>query len=196
MIGLDVKIDKGEIKRAQKLLRAIPNGFERAASRALNKTAVRTRTVIVKAVRSDAPGLMVTVVRKAINIRRATFRFLSATIGLARRRIPLMKLAPTPKTPEADLQRKTRRGVSYRRPRGGRGRIAEAFVAEMPSGHTGVFKRIGEGRLPIVELRGPSVAEVFEASDTIAARVEAEAGRLLIVDLGTQVDLILRRAGR
>jgi hypothetical protein len=52
------------------------------------------------------------------------------------------------------------RGVSWSLP-SGRGSDAHAFIATMPSGHRGVFRRTGIARLPIRELRGPSLVHVF-----------------------------------
>jgi hypothetical protein len=42
-----------------------------------------------------------------------------------------------------------------------------AFVQKMPSGHIGVFQRVGEKRLPIRELVGPSVTGIFNANEKI-----------------------------
>ena len=42
-----------------------------------------------------------------------------------------------------------------------RTRYPHAFLAQMRSGHLGVFQRVGRTRLPIRELRGPSIAHVF-----------------------------------
>lgn len=50
--------------------------------------------------------------------------------------------------------RQTRRGVTVEVNRGKRTLIPGAFVATMKSGHQGVFRRRGPGRLPIDELRG------------------------------------------
>lgn len=50
--------------------------------------------------------------------------------------------------------RQTKKGVSVEVNRGKRTLIAGAFVATMKSGHLGVFRRRGKGRLPIDELRG------------------------------------------
>ena len=60
------------------------------------------------------------------------------------------------------------KGVAYQLP-GGQGFIPRAFMAEMPSGHRGVFIRRflekpippGRGRLPIVEKKGPSLPRVL-----------------------------------
>ncbi len=50
--------------------------------------------------------------------------------------------------------RQTRRGVTVEVNRGKRTLIESAFLASMPSGHKGVFVRIGRERLPIDELLG------------------------------------------
>jgi len=42
-----------------------------------------------------------------------------------------------------------------------------AFVQKMPSGHVGVFERVGKKRLPIRELTGPSVTGIFKANEKI-----------------------------
>jgi hypothetical protein len=42
-----------------------------------------------------------------------------------------------------------------------------AFVQKMPSGHIGVFERVGEKRMPIKELTGPSVTGIFKANEKI-----------------------------
>ena len=48
MLDLNITLDEAQVRRAQRLLRAIPNGFEKAASRALNKTARRIRTKFIR----------------------------------------------------------------------------------------------------------------------------------------------------
>ena len=42
-----------------------------------------------------------------------------------------------------------------------------AFVQKMPSGHIGIFEREGKSRLPIKELRGPSITGIFKAQEGI-----------------------------
>jgi hypothetical protein len=50
--------------------------------------------------------------------------------------------------------RQTKKGVSVEVNRGKRTLLKESFVATMKSGHKGVYRRRGPGRLPIDELRG------------------------------------------
>ena len=51
-------------------------------------------------------------------------------------------------------------------------RLSEGpFVQKMPSGHIGVFHRVGEKRLPIRELVGPSITGIFKANENIHGAV-------------------------
>lgn len=87
-------------------------------------------------------------------------------LSASSKRIPLSKFSPTGPLPS----RGRGKGVSYRIG-GRRQRVADAFLAQMRSGHQGVFRRIGTSErrsaggwsknLPIVELHGPSVGRVF-----------------------------------
>jgi hypothetical protein len=78
--------------------------------------------------------------------------------------------------------------VTYARGRGaGRELIGSAFIAVMPKGHRGVFKRVGVARLPIREVFGPSLVSLFDtvpgldretrerAADILAKRLDHEA---------------------
>lgn len=69
--------------------------------------------------------------------------------------------------------RQTRKGVSVEVNRGKRTLIKSAFIAVMPNGHRGVFRRLGKVRLPIKELLGsrPVDALLHEGeADAVAAR--------------------------
>jgi len=66
----------------------------------------------------------------------------------------------------------------------------------MASGHTGVFKRLATARLPIVELKGPSLGQVFVGAQDEANRIYRESLARLEKNIHDQVKLILsRRAG-
>jgi len=66
-----------------------------------------------------------------------------------------------------------------------------AFVAQMKTGHIGIYERVGEDPLPIKSLPGPSVTGLFKANEnvhnfvwekifeTFETRVEHELERLL-----------------
>jgi len=125
-------------------------------ARALNRAAVSGQTAMVKAVSADT-GIAAKNVKREIRIDKANRTSPMVALTIAGRRIPL--IAFSARGPEPSRGRG--RGVSYRLP-GGRGRVPNAFIATMGSGHRGVFKRRGRKRLAIVELRGPSLPHVFE----------------------------------
>ena len=114
------------------------------------------------------------------------------------------------------------RGVSYKITKGGGRKTAEgAFLATMPTGHTGVFQRFEargapnasfggrrwkpgrrralpptlprELRLPIVELFGPSIPHVASQHPGVQQVIEQEAGQEFITELSSQVDRVLQR---
>ena len=69
--------------------------------------------------------------------------------------------------------RQTKKGVSVEVNRGKRTLVAGSFVATMKSGHKGVFRRRGEARLPIDELRGSRPVDALlhkGEADAVAAR--------------------------
>jgi hypothetical protein len=149
----------------------------RGAVFAMNRAITQGRTVMSREIARDT-GLNVGVVRKALPISQATLERAEAAFRAGFTRIPLIDFKA--KGPEPSRGRG--RGVSYRLPTG-KGRLPDAFLATMESGHRGVFRRAGKagsrtGRvmgalsqrksrgawspnLPIVELYGPSLGHVF-----------------------------------
>lgn len=69
--------------------------------------------------------------------------------------------------------------------------MESAFIATMPSGHKGVFRRKGPSRLSIIELRGPSVGGIFRGAAGIARRVTKQAYQKLERNIDDQVKLAL-----
>jgi len=125
-------------------------------ARGLNRAAVSGQAAMTKAISADT-GIAARNVKREILIDKATRSKPIVALTIAGRRIPL--IAFQARGPEPSRGRG--QGVSYRLP-GGRGRIGNAFIATMPSGHRGVFKRKAKRRLAIIELRGPSLPHVFE----------------------------------
>lgn len=126
-------------------------------ARSLNRAGVSGQSAMVRAV-SDDTGIAAKNVKREIVLDKATRTNPVVALSIAGRRIPL--IAFRARGPEPS--RGKGRGVSYRLP-GSAGRIPNAFIATVGTGaHRGVFKRRGKKRLPIMELRGPSLPHVFE----------------------------------
>lgn len=72
--------------------------------------------------------------------------------------------------PLIDLpHRQGKRGVTVSVNTAGPKLVAGAFIAQMRSGHEGVFKRVGKSRLPIKELFTTRVSDVFRDEDVVPA---------------------------
>jgi len=118
-----------------------PKRFERVVRRTVNKTAAKAKTAMSKEVRKTYT-IKAKDFNKKVKLNRAKGRSLKAVIRAKDTRgTPLINFNP----------RQTKKGVTYRvKKTEGRKRLPHAFIATMPSGHTGVFKRFG----PRVRIRG------------------------------------------
>ena len=163
---MEVRIEasKVDLKRVRAALEAYPKKAQRASVRALNKAAKSGKTLLTRKIAKDM-GVKVGDISRAISVRRATPTSFCVILGASLKRIPLIKFGA----------KATKRGVSYRAG-SKRTKLAGAFMATMPTGHTGVFKRrLAVGRLPITELRGPSIGHVFlKYSDEALARAQEQ----------------------
>lgn len=217
---ITVRADTSDIRRA---VRDLGTKAPTAIARALNRTASTVRTQAVRAIAKDL-DIQQKRIRERLTINRATRTMLTATVeakpggsgivpqkGKASQlgRIPLMEFhaqtvygGPRYKTHKigmrttaASMFARTTAGVRYRLPTG-KGRIAEAFIATMPTGHTGVFVnlpwRTKYHKQAIWELYGPSVPHVL-AQRHILNAVKASAQDLLRNNLADQVRWILDR---
>lgn len=169
---------RGDTAAIQRTLAGYRNGAPTVIRRALNRTVTPVRA---RAAREIAADLKVKprTARSALAVRRATSRALEATVTASGQRIPLIEFRA----------RQVKRGVSYDLGRG-RGLAPKAFIATMRSGHRGVFKRLGRPRLPIQELRGPSIPRVFVQEKIIAA-LRGEAGRRWAAEVDRQMRYFL-----
>jgi len=127
-----------------------------AAARALNRTAVTVRREVSSKIRLTY-ALPAADVKEQIRIMPATKARLEVRIVASGKRIPLYSFSAK--------QLKIRRGgkggqVTVKVLRAGgrkvvtgrKGLTGRPFIATMKSGHTGVFQRVGKGRLKIKEL--------------------------------------------
>jgi hypothetical protein len=132
-----------------------------AVPRALNKMIDQVKTGAARSIRDAGYKLKVSDIKKGLKISRAVAGNLTARVTASGNPIPL----------SAYGARQTAKGVSVDVLHG-RKVITHAFIATMPSGHKGVFVRVGAQHkkttkgsrtvwsgLPIKELFGPSVPD-------------------------------------
>lgn len=165
-LGLEIKAD---LKQVDQFLELSPKKTSLAVFRAIKRGTEAARTEAARAVSKDM-GLKVGVVRKAINLTPPNYESLTGELRASLRRIPRYEFDAKGPNPS----RGKGRGVTYRS-EGGRKTVPGAFISTMPSGHTGVFKRKGAGRLPIRQLYGPSIGRVFDRYRDRIAQTGSEA---------------------
>lgn len=134
------------------IIKQIDKALNDAVRRTVNKLIVKGRNVASRKVR-EVYNIKASDLKKHTKIRRATRGSPEAQIIIRGKKIPVFAFGA----------RQTRRGVTIRiKKSGGRKTIEHAFIAQMSSGHTGVFVRVGAKRVPIRELMSISPAKMFE----------------------------------
>lgn len=137
--------------------------FRTATMRSLNRAADGTKTDATRRIR-ETYNVTLKALQPAFYTRKATRDTLTAIVGASGRPLRLIGFAA----------RQVARGVSVSVRRGSRKVLAGAFIARMPSGHTGVFMRRSGKRLPIDEKYTISVPGMLGAKQIEAAlRVSA-----------------------
>ena len=129
---------------------------EKAVVRALNRTVDNVRAEAVRRVR-ETYTLKAGTVRQQMRVEKAWGGRLSASVVASGRPIPLYEFAARWSPRMA--------GASFAVKRGNRKTLKDTFIAEMKSGHKGVFERQGAKRLPIEEKYSIGVPGMFGAKD-------------------------------
>lgn len=183
MSRIELKVD------VQQWLNAVARLTDRArpaAARALNRSIATGRTTMTRLIAADMQ-LKAATVRERIVITEATAVRLSARMDASLKRIPLIDFGAKGKEPS----RGKGRGVTAKTAT----RIyPHAFIATMRSGHRGVFqRRSGANRLPIAELKGASVGEVFGKYQAEGSSATED---VLIKNLRSEFRYALQRAAQ
>lgn len=180
-VGISVKWDRSQIA-------ALETGPMKAAlKRALKKagaTALRDmRSEASKRIRARK-RLKVKFINRALSLAKpkgGDISDMSWALNVSGDPVPLI----------AYPHRQTKKGVSVEVNRGKRTLVKGSFVSTMKSGHEGIFRRKGKGRLPIQELFGsrPIDAMLHKGeADGVAARggasFEATFQRVLPLEIG------------
>ncbi|RKY09837.1 MAG: hypothetical protein DRP56_02040 [Planctomycetota bacterium] len=187
MANVNVKFDQRQLKRVQSMLRDIPRAMPKVMSRGINNTTKKARTKITREL-SKKTKLTQKTVRSKIRFNKATYRKWAAVLSISPRGIPLIQLKA----------KQLKSGVSFTNPvTASREKLPHAFIAKMPSGHTGVFERAGTSRLPIKEQYAPGMATLYSEAPGIVGRIQNETAADLVKNIRTQIDMVLarRRAG-
>jgi len=155
---LDIDVDVSAAQR--KLFNMENTVVQQAAARAINRTLSQVKMGAVRELKDEigsTTGLSSAGLRKSIKERKATRYRLRGELIPSGRAIPLIRFGA----------RQVKQGVTAKA-WGKRKLYKGTFVAKMPSGHKGVYKRTGNKRLPIKEMYGPALPKEF-AKDKIVS---------------------------
>lgn len=193
--SFELQPDPADIKRALLSLRSIPNGHKRAMSGAINRTLQHGRTLIKKEIMAELNVTQKAVMRN-ITVRKGSPSSPGGSIKVSRTPIKLGEYH----------HKKVAEGVSVKvRKSKGAEVIKHAFIATMPSGHTGVFKRFPDAKakkvmtakgwrwhgLKIKELYGPTVVGVLAGKPGVAQKIQKDLEADFGKNLNSQVSRLL-----
>jgi hypothetical protein len=185
MISISIAPDERQLRFLRDALGRFPEKAKKAMVRAINRAVEGARTDAVKKV-CEAYVIKPSDVRKTIVIARANSRKMEARIISTGRPIPLMKFKVNPKKP-GDRKKIVIAGVKM----GTAAQMPHSFIAQMKSGHIGVFSRAtGAPRLPIEQKYGPSVPQMMGNKDVIDF-IEKRARERLDKELRHQIAYLL-----
>lgn len=159
----DIKLD-----RVTKLLAGIPDGVYRAVGSAIKRSARHGLTVGMKIVAEEyaiSQGELKASTRNINTIEKTGPGVYEITFGYRGNVIPLIRY-------DTSIGRDGRVATRVLR-QNTRQILDNAFIATV-NGHTGVFEREGQSRLPIKELFGPSAVQAFYAREATVDKMEQE----------------------
>lgn len=184
-----IEISAEAVERVERLLTGVPKGAERALSNALNRGLSRVKTGATKRVK-EVYTVQSGALSAATNVRvqNASTGNLVGYVSFSGCKIPLYKFSVTPKAP--GIKKQVHAAVM----RGGGSPFEDAFIAQMKSGHIGVFERETAKRFPIEEKMGLSAAQMV-ANERVIKPLEEEAQQLVNERLEHEIDRLLNGYG-
>ena len=207
-----IEVDEEQLAGIRSAVGGIPGALPRIVSRAINKVISHARAEATRSLASDT-GLKGKDIRKRLLLNLAHAKRLSATLSISRKRIPLIEFGSRTLTKAgkyAGFSYRVKKGekrtkVRYNKSSSEYVRAAHSvalsagpvFLGRMKTGHVGYFTRAKgwkiSPRLPIVELKGPSLGHVM-VNKIIVHQVLAVAGVRLADELQQQLKVFIQQS--
>lgn len=155
--------NKNALEKAAKLLSEVPNGYEAAVSRSMNRAATAGRSAAVSTIRQEYT-IKASTVRRNFTIHKATRSDLEALVTSNGPRIPLVNYKTRPKTDTTGNARKPVRVAV--KARGGLKPLGKSFVYRGK-----ILQRLDTSSLPVQEVYGPAIP-VLSGNNEVVDNVE------------------------
>lgn len=194
---ITLQIDPQALREVQDLLAGIPRSVPKALATAINKTLPRLRTLVAREVQEEL-NIPYGGILHTMSIRKASRENVTGSVYVRRIPMPLIMYHA----------KQTKDGVSVAVRRSeGRETIKGAFIATMPGGHEGVFKRrhgsthrtlVRDGKrrsteLPIKQLYGPTVVGVVAGKPGMADKLQEQGNAILAQNVESQTQWLLEK---
>jgi len=187
MADLNIQVDQHDINLIKDDLRHINNGMPTAVIRSINRAVDGVKTDMV-AVARKTYTVKATAARKNITVQKASSGKMVAWTQSKGKPINLIDYKVSPST----VQPKRKTPITVEVIKGSRKSLKHGFVAVMPSSHKGAFKRAGKSRLPIHELSGPRIEDLYARPENQKV-LQDGADTRLTAELGRQADYIFKQ---
>lgn len=180
-MSVSLEIDDKALTSAQKLLSNLSGAYEKAASRAINRTLTHVRSDAVKEVREEFT-VKAKPLRDSVSIKRAKPQRLQGEFKSSGRSLGLMQFRVNPKT---DTTGNRRRRVTAQVRKGEKFEVNKGFVFNRQ-----VFRRVSKARLPVERQTGPSAPQMIGENE-IFEKVSLNADEFLQKRLAQETRAIL-----
>lgn len=190
------EINVANVEEIEKRLGNFKSKAPLVLSRAINRSIQNVRKNMGKET-SQRYYVLSSDVKKTVRVVKASKGSLKAAAISSGEGIALSKFKVSPNTP-VRYRGASRSPKVYRagvKKSGGMKPLdgdPKSFVAEMKTGHIGVFTRKTGDRLPIRQLFGPSVPQIVKSED-IMSEINAEASKTLQKRIDAEINNILRK---
>lgn len=172
---LEIILKAPKLEEIKKELGALEKKAPKILARVLNRTLTNVQKNVVKSVR-DKYIIKASDIKQTLKTTKASTSKLNAQVKSEGMRVLLYKFRVSPKNPRPSKAPRTYKARVLKKSalkpvRGG-------FVAQMKSGHLGIFERTGTKRTPIKELVGPSIPQMV-GNKEIIQKIESEAQKTI-----------------
>lgn len=184
-----ISLGNDRLQRARHMLVGFEKEIPKVIARSINRAVENARSNVVREVRSHY-NVRAKDIRTSIKISRANNRYPTAVLSSTGRALPTMAFRVRPGT--VNGARRTPITVSVKK--GQADKLDSAFIATL-GGKTGVYERVGQTRLPIRQLYGPSVPQMI-GNDEIVQEIADKARAMLDDRLDHEIKRVLDGAAK
>jgi len=184
-----IQIDAVHMNKLLNAVRNIRNGVPKVLVPAINRTLTKGRTEVKREIRK-----IYTIKAKDIpvKINKASPGTLGGSVVVKDTMLDLNKFQVTPRTV---TRGRRQRAVHATVRKGSGGYIGGAFIAQMPSGYLGPFRRVGPERLPIKKLLAIG-AGIMASQPSVGPAVNKAMGAELDKRIDHEIKRVLATAER